>query len=396
MPLTTGGLSPPPPLVDSNGTYNDSTTEYYPGIMEIYEVHRPIIFYVERFLPPLWYLIGFPGNIMAFIIWIRPKMRPSSGCYLAALALGDTCFLALHIIFYLHHTLHIKLLDSPVLCEGYPVLFLATQYLNPLLVLGFTGERYIAICHPFKREKWCTTKRAVIVIILTIFISLLLHVIQGYFWHMVGGECSVREAVLRGDAKSIWSIWSWITELLVFGVVPIAILVLNILVILETNTIKRSEKKMLCLLKGQKIQRQSGASATTFMLLAVSFYMIFTTLPVTILYVLNTIFPYGDYPMTHEQIAVDPTWQRHLNFNTVRVIVERVCISHYACNFYIYLSTGHVFRKELTTIFIKTFCKRMSDRIRNSELDDLLATYKKPSTTSNGTERGQNGAVAHV
>jgi len=29
----------------------------------------------------VWY---FPGNLLAFAVWIRPRMRHSSGCYLAA------------------------------------------------------------------------------------------------------------------------------------------------------------------------------------------------------------------------------------------------------------------------------------------------------------------------
>ena len=195
-----------------------------------------------------------------------------------------------------------------------------------------------------------------------------------------------------GGSRSLWAIYSWITDLLIFGVVPIIILVLNLRVIVETNKIKRSEKKMLCLTKGQKIQRKSGASATTFMLLAVSFYLIFTTLPVTILYVLNIVFPVGAPTLSHDDIRSDAVWQRHLAFNTIRTIVERLCISHYACNFYIYLLTGRVFRRELTRICVQVFCKKMSGRIRNTELDDLLATYKRADTNGN-----KNGViVAHL
>jgi len=33
---------------------------------------------------------------------------------------------------------------------------MAGQYTSPTLVLGFTVERYIAICHPFRKERYCT------------------------------------------------------------------------------------------------------------------------------------------------------------------------------------------------------------------------------------------------
>jgi len=52
---------------------------------------------VDRMMTPLWYVIGIPGNVAAYVVWIQAKMRPSSGCYLAALAMGDCLFLILQV-----------------------------------------------------------------------------------------------------------------------------------------------------------------------------------------------------------------------------------------------------------------------------------------------------------
>jgi len=76
----------------------------------------------------------------------------------------------------------VSLLEHPGLCESFPVFFLTTQYLSPLLVFGFTVERYIAVCRPFQREKYCTTRRATITIAATIGLAFALHAVQGYFW----------------------------------------------------------------------------------------------------------------------------------------------------------------------------------------------------------------------
>ena len=46
-------------------------------------------------------------------------------------------------------------------------------------------------------------------------------------------------------AAHVWSIWSWTTELLVFLLVPLAILVLNILVIVATQRITENMEKLL-------------------------------------------------------------------------------------------------------------------------------------------------------
>lgn len=88
-------------------------------------------------------------------------------------------------------------------------------------------------------------------------------------------------------------------------------------------------------------------SAATVTLLAVSFYLIFTTLPVTVCYVLYLGFPEGDSSLSVAEQSLDPTWIRYHVYRAVRTTVEELAMSKYACNFYIYLMTGIAFRREL-------------------------------------------------
>jgi len=133
------------------------------------------------------------------------------------------------------------------LCELFPVVFLTTQYLSPLLVLGFTIERYIAVCHPFQRHRFCTTRRALLTIAALTTLSLTLHSVQAYFWKFYpeSGECAVRPQLTEGGMASIWSVWSWVTELMVFGAVPLSILALNTRVISETRKISSHDLHQL-------------------------------------------------------------------------------------------------------------------------------------------------------
>ena len=140
----------------------------------------------------------------------------------------------------------VSLLLHPGVCESFPVFFLTTQYLSPLLVFGFTVERYISVCHPFQRQRYCTTRRAMFTITATVGLALALHAVQGYFWKFYPdtagtGTCSVRPEVTAGDMTSVWSVWSLVTELLVFGAIPLAILILNVLVIKEMRVVSTSE-----------------------------------------------------------------------------------------------------------------------------------------------------------
>ena len=48
--------------------------------------------------------------------------------------------------------------------------------------------------------------------------------------------CTVRSSATEGGSASLFSIWSWITEMLMFLVVPVIILIVNILVMREVCT----------------------------------------------------------------------------------------------------------------------------------------------------------------
>lgn len=210
--------------------------------------------------------------------------------------------------------------------------------------------RYISVCHPFQREQFCTTQRAVIVIVLLSIGVLLLHLIQAYFWQFDAqtGDCSVRREVTVHGIRSVWTVWSWVTELLVFGLVPLAMLALNALVIAETRRMAVIEHQLVPTSSsgdgGRGKNRSSGPSATTVMLLAVSFYLIAMTLPVTVVYAVYFSFPEGD---AAADIATDATWQKHLTYWTIRAVVQEIGMSHYAGNIIIYVATGKIFRSEL-------------------------------------------------
>ena len=117
----------------------------------------------------------------------------------------------------------------------------------------------------------------------------------------------------------------------------------------------RSEETRLCLRKGHK------SSAATVTLLAVSFYLIFTTLPVTVCYALQFSFSEGPMDLTLEEMSENAKWQRHFNFYAIRKIIEEIGMSHYACNFFIYILTGKLFRLEMRLLSYRLFCK---DKLR--------------------------------
>jgi len=52
---------------------------------------------IDKYVTPVWYVVGVPANLLAFVVWTQKKLRASSGCYLAALAFNDCLFLILQV-----------------------------------------------------------------------------------------------------------------------------------------------------------------------------------------------------------------------------------------------------------------------------------------------------------
>jgi hypothetical protein len=50
--------------------------------------------------------------------------------------------------------------------------------------------------------------------------------------------------VTAAGSGSLWSVWSWVTEMLIFGVVPSVMLLLNVFVVCETRRLSAEEKKL--------------------------------------------------------------------------------------------------------------------------------------------------------
>ncbi|KAJ8304390.1 hypothetical protein KUTeg_017973 [Tegillarca granosa] len=268
---------------------------------DIYKEHLPIIFFIFKHTKVVLYFFGFPGNILSCIMWLRRPLLHSSGCYLAALSISDLIFLVLSFVYDLQITWDVRTLNVPVVCQVFPVIYLTVQYMSPLLTMAFTVERFISIRFPLKRRVFCTVKRAILIIVLLTNLSIMISSIQAYFWVY---DDKIHLCLARDDDK-LWTNWNWATESTMFMFVPFVILIINIALILQMKKSKRVARRLYGAPKRQR-------STTTKMLLVVSFYLICTTLPVSIIYALNVRYP----PGVIGDFINDPVWQAHFRYTT--------------------------------------------------------------------------------
>lgn len=356
----------------NNSSADNNVTEFR-NYYEIYAKHSSAIF-IDQTVTPLFYVIGLPTNPLCAYIWLSRKTRAnnSSAIYLGALSVSHVVFLLMHVLQELKYAWNIETYDGHASCEIFHMLFYIPQYLAPLVVLGFTVERYIAVCHPFAKARYCTVRRAAFVVVSLFVFCVLISSLQAYFWTYDAEQQSCNHRVQLQTGNFI-ELWTWFTELLLFGVAPLAALVFNVLVIREIRSLTNSGPAHL--------GTSGGSQASTVTLLSISFYLICTWLPYTIVYSLNRQFPMGDFNMSSEAISRDPTWQRNFLFHTIRVILIEITLSNSACYFFIYYATGTHFRDRVHDLLCPKRCIKGSNR--HLETKQYIAVSK--SSKINGT-----------
>lgn len=336
-----------------NASVEVNATAPHADISDVYSNHLPSIL-MNRLSTPIFYIIGLPANPLCAYIWLQRRTRAnnSSAIYLGALSISHVVFLTLHVLQELRYAWGVSTYDGYVSCEIFNMLFCIPQYLAPLLVLGFTVERYIAVCHPFAKERFCTVWRAILVVLCLLAFCIVISTLQAYFWTYdeVQKICNHRQEL---QESPFIEIWTWSTELLLFGVAPLAALVFNILVIHEIRSLTNS---------GPAHTGVGGSSqASTVTLLSVSFYLICTWLPYTIVYSMYKQFPIGQFPIQPEAVQHDPKWRTHLMYIFVRNFLTEITLSNSACYFFIYYATGKYFRERVHELVCPAQCAQTTN-----------------------------------
>ena len=381
----------------------------------------PEVFALKLYASPIWFVVGLVGNLLSFFIWVsrRQRGKNSSAVYLATLALTDFLLIICLFTEYLRlFLIHSSPLSINGICQLFQGVFLFLQHYSIVLTFGFTLERWIAICYPFKRQKLCSTTRALVGVSVLATIVGCFSIFFASTWEVVDGSCVLAE---RWQSDTSFQVYLSTTECIFSLIVPMATLVFNILVLREIGHLVKS--KILVsprdgsshhnvpatrrLLHSQNNQRASGErgaetssrsyilgakhssahasakeqanfQAVTLMLVILSFYLILCTLPVGIVFVVQM--RYTDIPdeITDEEILKNSAWQQYLRYLTAKEIIDFLCSSHYACNFIIYVLTGNSFRQHLKDILL---CRQQQSRADIASVHPNKAAAQRTKTT---------------
>ena len=140
--------------LQAGGTSPDGSTRLFVTLVRILKV------YVE----PLIAAVGLAGNVLSFVVFMGTYMRrSSSSIYLAALSLADAAFLVCVLVSWVINV-GVNVYAQQGWCQTFMYLTYISSFLSVWYVVAFTVERYISIHFPLRRQDFCTTRRAKIVV----------------------------------------------------------------------------------------------------------------------------------------------------------------------------------------------------------------------------------------
>lgn len=326
----------------------------YPVIYPICIYHLYPMMVFGRIVHVIWYIIGFIGNLVSLKIWTLKRMKRlnSSALYLIALTICDILYQILHVFFYLKYFWGLPSIGITGLCQVWNVFNVIPQYASQIFVLGFTIERFISIIIPFKGERFSRTQRAPKIVMATTAFVIFIATPQAYFWAVDGsGFCEIKTAA---DLLNAYTIWSFVTESIIFFIVPFVTLLLNIFVLRETRISLKRHRQLTVNANGSSRTKNKGKEyrPSTKTLLCISFFRILTQLPVSVTYTMQNMdgFSFGNF-MRLEEMSSDPQWRSFLTYWGTRIIVETIGASHHALSIFIFYASTKQFRNEISNMY---------------------------------------------
>ena len=338
----------------------NSTTES-PDLYDIYAAGREVLnfqFYAWAVVGTIVAIFGILGNVLSIIVLSNKRMMSSTSCYLIALAIFDTIVLISLVLFFSLPT--IRKLESYLRIYpyfhpfAYPIA-LISQTCSIYTTVGFTVERYIAVCHPLKAAKMCTISRARKAVLFILLASVIYNIPRMlehrlvHEWDPINNVTTVHtRTTALGENTTFRHVYFLYMHMCVMLIVPFAVLaVLNLMLI---RAVKQSEKT-----QGRITNRTRRENNLTVMLISVVVVFLLCQVPS----IIDNVFT----ATLSVELHNTPPFIKLYCIGTLMVILNS------AINFYLYCVFGQKFRRVFCRIFCVYYLKATSTLL---EQDTLL------------------------
>ncbi|XP_064652613.1 probable G-protein coupled receptor 139 [Lineus longissimus] len=334
------------------------------------ETHRPLIADIgEQFyayVTPIIIVIGLIGNSISLNVFTSKGMRKQSASYyLAALSTADLLVLVVYVLFewirkglrLLPGHLEIPFTDVTGVCHVFLYLSYVFRFLSVWLLVIFTFERYIGVCHPLKRRKLCTKASARRIILGLVLTAMALPIYKPALSEV--RLINKEQGIYRCTEKPEYSFLSFCLDAsfgLSITLIPfLVVLSLNTLIVRKLFLRKRQQK-----LNGFLKQENKIRIEFTVILLSISTCFILLNLPYFVFWCYNNYCKYN----TFNDSTVEPV--DYDSLVGILHLVKAIFYINYCINFFLYSITGAYFRKEMKMVFSYKFRRNTETRMSRS------------------------------
>jgi hypothetical protein len=327
------------------------------------------------------YILGFVGNISAFLTFSSRRMRQiSSSIFLLVLSISDLLALVTSLWFFLADAFAIHLQNySALACRFRTFFAYVFMDLSSWCIVGLAFDRYLRTRLPLSAKTLCTPRHASMTI-LTFF--LILCAINGHYFspgigQERGGNRTTAHCLENREQYPNYYyfykiIWPKI-DMIIFCFLPACIMILcnvNIIYLLKQQrhhiensnndgqetliNLQQTLNGVAPIKKSSFTHRKAIERQMSLMMAACVIVFLCTTVPVTIYLIL-----------LEEVIIKNPNFARdNAFFIFIFRMLRALMYVHFGSNFYLYCLTSRIFRTE----FMETItCRRFVGTSNNEQ-----------------------------
>ncbi|XP_071143983.1 probable G-protein coupled receptor 139 [Mytilus edulis] len=300
------------------------------------------------YITPIIFIIGVVGNTLSLLVFLTRNMRrlPAS-LYLAAISCADLMALLSYVLIeWLRRGLPTAFGSSaPLFLERdgtcHVILFLIYnfRFLSSWLVVCFTVERYIGVCHPLKRRRNISdTSSSRRVIAVVIVISVCVALFRPWLNKEINiGPNKVPWCVRRNEYRLVSFVYDCIFCVSITFIPFFIITCLNALIIRKLIRRNKHHRRNRIISEESIIRLEF-----TLILIAVSVCFVVFNTPYAVLWLTHFI----NSGARHMDIGAVLSKSQNILYFT-----KTVYFMNYSVHFFLYSITGAYFRKELLMLF---------------------------------------------
>ena len=370
------------PSMDMGNASANCTSLDVMGWLHNQGTSKPSVFTIGRqfyaYFTPIIMVIGIIGNSLSLNVFLSKNMRSlSASTYLAALSTSDLFALVFYVMIewlirgipVLYPDKRVTFMHVDGVCQMIMYLHYVSRFLSAWLVVAFTVERYIGVCHPLRRRDICTITSTRRIVLGLVIVSLILNVFKPTLSIVSDVKGWGRMCTTKADYRHLSFILDSIFAVMITLVPFVIITCMNLLIV--RKLVLRNKRQRACkVITEESIIRLEF----TLILLAISLCFIVFNIPYFVTWCklfLTSKFIHLD---TFQDVASFEYFQGTL------WITRAIFYINYCVNFFLYSITGTYFRRELKMFFFyrsrkyKTYirCTRLNSS--NSHISHISHT----------------------